>query len=585
MKLRNIARTLALSLVLTVFGSLPSSALTAPVGVTEQSTSPINTTVDSASARITWPVVSGAVAYSAVARGGGETIPGSPPACNANECVSILADLTGGQDYSVTIVAVDSAGGSSESNAVSHRAISVPEGPTGLSVSVGSGSLTFGWLEPNNLGGLPLLGYQIVSPNNVVTSLSSTASSFVASGLTNGIQSIFTIRARNSNGLSAPVSFSPATPVGVPSTPGRPTVTSASGAVTATWIAPLNGGQDITGYTVRLLRNGVVTSSAVVGAAVRSHTFAGLGDGNYTVRVIATNPLGDSDPSTPSSTITFGTALQSQSINFSPISDQDLALGSVGLSVSATSNLSVALAATGQCTVNSQTQLVTFIGAGSCTITATQAGGSGFLAATPVPQSFTITSTPGSIAPPVVGGAPSPVISSFTTVSNLVSSSATVVITGTNLNSVVSVQLGAVVGRIAQQSATSLTAVFSPVEPGTYSLVVVSGVQRQTFSNAVLVRGIGQTTTSPTTTSSSTVSPETSGQKITIGTFKGFVAVYFKGYKDTRASIKIAGKWLVVPSVPKDFHRVVRNTGAGFTVKSEVYINRKLVQERLLTTR
>jgi hypothetical protein len=582
---KNFAKAIVVSLALSFLSVLPSAALTAPTGVTEEPTSPLNTTLSSASAKITWPSVSGAVAYSVVARSGGVSIAGSPPACNANECVSLLANLTGGQDYSVTIVAVDSDGAYSESSPVSHRAISSPDGPTAMAVSAGSGSLTFSWLEPNNLGGLPLLGYQILSPNNTITTLSATASSFVASGLNNGTQYVFTIRARNANGLSSPMSFSPATPVGVPATPGRPTVTSTSDAITATWNAPSNGGQDITGYTVRLLINGTVTSSAVLGPAARSHTFNGLSDGNYSVRVIATNPLGDSTPSTPSSTVTFGTAPQSQQISFSPIADQELATGTLQLNVTATSNLDVALAASGQCTVNSQTQVVTFTAAGTCTITATQAGGSGYLAATAVPQTFTITSTPAGSTPPAAGSAPAPVVSSFTTVSNLVSESATVTITGTNLNSVVSVQLGSVVGRIAQQSDTSLTAVFSPVEPGTYSLVVVAGAQRQTFSNAVVIRGLSESTSSATTTSSSTVSPENSNQKITIGTFKGFVAIYFKGHEGARVSIKIAGKWQVVPRVPKDFHRVVRKTGAGYTVKAEVYINRKLVQERLLTTR
>jgi hypothetical protein len=585
MKMLSLAKAVIAALLLTTFSALPASAIVAPTNVQEESTSPVNTALDAASARISWPVVADAIGYSVNARAGGINIPGNPPACNQNECVSLLEGLTGGVDYSITVVAANSQSDSVESLPISHRALSSPGSPQSTNVTPGSKALTMTWLEPANIGGLPLLGYQIISPDRSITTLSSTASSFVATGLTNGVSYQYTIRARNANGLSEPISFSAATPVGVPDAPASPTVTSTSNSITATWRAPLNdGGEDITGYTVRLLVGGTVTASAVPGAAVRSHTFNGLADGNFTVRVLATNNLGTSDPSPASAPVILGTALQSQTIIFPPIPEQKLADSTLTLSVSATSQLAVSLSDSGPCTVAGQ--VVTFTGVGSCTITATQAGGSGFAAAAPFSRSFAIVqSTEVTATPPATGVAITPVINSFTTISNLVSTAATVVLAGTNLSQVVSVQLGAVLGRIVQQSDTALTASFDPIEPGTYSLVVVAGAVRQTFSNAVVVRDSTPTTSSPATTSSSTVSPETPNRKITIGTFKGFVAIYFKGYEGTRVSIKIAGKWQVVPRVPKDFHRVVRRTGAGFVVKSEVYIDRKLVQERRLTTR
>jgi hypothetical protein len=148
-------------------------------------------------------------------------------------------------------------------------------------------------------------------------------------------------------------------------------------------------------------------------------------------------------------------------------------------------------------------------------------------------------------------------------------------------------QLAGIEGVFVTKSPSLVISRFDGVKPGTYSLAVDVSFGKLTLSsNVVVFEGPSNSaTTSPSSTSSSTISPETDDRKITIGTFKGFVAVYFKGYKDTRVSIKIAGKWLVVPKVPKDFHRVVRNTGAGYTVKSEVYIDRKLVRERLLVTR
>jgi len=58
------------------------------------------------------------------------------------------------------------------------------------------------------------------------------------------------------------------------------------------------------------------------------------------------------------------------------------------VSATASSGLAVSFSASGNCTVASTT--VTITGAGSCTITASQLGDSNYLAATAVPQTFTI---------------------------------------------------------------------------------------------------------------------------------------------------------------------------------------------------
>jgi hypothetical protein len=64
-----------------------------------------------------------------------------------------------------------------------------------------------------------------------------------------------------------------------------------------------------------------------------------------------------------------------------------------------------------------------------------------------------------------------------------------------------------------------------------------------------------------------------SDTKVNVGTFKGYVALYAKGYKGKKMSAIVAGKWIVVASLASDFERVVRFTGAGYTITTKIYID------------
>jgi hypothetical protein len=66
-------------------------------------------------------------------------------------------------------------------------------------------------------------------------------------------------------------------------------------------------------------------------------------------------------------------------------------------------------------------------------------------------------------------------------------------------------------------------------------------------------------------------------QKVNVGSFKGFVALYAKGYEGQRMSAIVAGKWIQVASLDSDFERVVRFTGAGFNIDVKIYIDGKQV--------
>jgi len=75
-----------------------------------------------------------------------------------------------------------------------------------------------------------------------------------------------------------------------------------------------------------------------------------------------------------------------------------------------------------------------------------------------------------------------------------------------------------------------------------------------------------------------------SDQKLTVGSFKGFVAIYALNYTGQKLSAKVAGKWLVVNELTR-FQRVVRNTGAGYTIKVDLHIDGVFVRSETVVTK
>ena len=76
-----------------------------------------------------------------------------------------------------------------------------------------------------------------------------------------------------------------------------------------------------------------------------------------------------------------------------------------------------------------------------------------------------------------------------------------------------------------------------------------------------------------------------SDTKVNVGSFKGYVALYAKGYKGQRMSAKVGKDWVVVASLASDFERVVEFTGAGVDVAVRIYIDRVLMDTINLTTK
>jgi hypothetical protein len=73
-------------------------------------------------------------------------------------------------------------------------------------------------------------------------------------------------------------------------------------------------------------------------------------------------------------------------------------------------------------------------------------------------------------------------------------------------------------------------------------------------------------------------------QKVNVGSFKGYVALYAKGYAGQKFSAIVAGKWIVVESLDSGFERIVRFTGAGYDIDVKIYIDGMQVGSTFMVT-
>jgi hypothetical protein len=77
----------------------------------------------------------------------------------------------------------------------------------------------------------------------------------------------------------------------------------------------------------------------------------------------------------------------------------------------------------------------------------------------------------------------------------------------------------------------------------------------------------------------------TTDTKVNAGSFKGYVAIYAKGYEGQRLSAKVGKDWVVIPALGSNYERVVELVGPGVDVTVRIYIDRVLVDTISLTTK
>jgi len=221
-------------------------------------------------------------------------------------------------------------------------AASVPGAPRITSATPGNGSVTLNWRAPFS-GGSGITGYNVRYAPSGTTSWTtvatgSTSRTFTVTGLS--VQAyVFAVQAVNSAGPGNwSNSYGPVTPLGAPTVPGAPTVTSVTpgvGSLSVAWSAPSSNGSPISSYTVSTSTDGI-TYGVGVTVTNTSTTLTGLASGTkYFVEVRATNGVGPGPWSTPGS----GTPLASATVPGAPtITGVTPAVNAVSVTWSAPSN-------------------------------------------------------------------------------------------------------------------------------------------------------------------------------------------------------------------------------------------------------
>uniref|UniRef100_A0A6C0AMT7 Fibronectin type-III domain-containing protein n=1 Tax=viral metagenome TaxID=1070528 RepID=A0A6C0AMT7_9ZZZZ len=167
-----------------------------------------------------------------------------------------VTGLNKGSTYIFSIITNNSFGSSPVAVSAPFSYLSIPDTPTGVSVTPGDSSVIINWMNVLTSGGASILNYIITSiSDNTSVTVSAGSSSYTFTGLTNGNAYTFNIVAINSFGPSVAAVTNSVTPTSVPDPPTKIVVSPGNSSVLVQWKSPvMTGGLPITGYIVNLLR-------------------------------------------------------------------------------------------------------------------------------------------------------------------------------------------------------------------------------------------------------------------------------------------------------------------------------------------
>ena len=210
--------------------------------------------------------------------------------------VVVSSGLENGTSYTFSLRAVNDIGPGAvaTADATPRATVTAPSAPRDLAAASGDTMVTLTWSRPANDGGSDVTRYQYqVDQGDWTNAGAAAARSVVVSGLENGRQYTFSVRAVNETGPGA-VATVQATPDGVLTAPTAPRDLAAEpgdAIVTLTWSEPSDdGGSAITGYQYQVDRGEWINAGA---AAARSVVVSGLENGRqYTFAVRAVNGVG-----------------------------------------------------------------------------------------------------------------------------------------------------------------------------------------------------------------------------------------------------------------------------------------------------
>jgi hypothetical protein len=164
---------------------------------------------------------------------------------------------------------------------------------------------------------------------------------------------------------------------------------------------------------------------------------------------------------------------------------------------------------------------------------------------------------------------------------------AEVTLTGEKLETVTSAMVGDVPVKIVSALAQSLTLeIPTSLAAGTHDLVLQSSYGKLTVMDGLKVVA-AVVTESPVTVPADTAALV---KKLSVGSFRGRIVIYSKGHEGSRLSVKVAGKWLVVPELSEtwnntDYSRTTRLVGGGRLLRLDLFIDGKFVRTQKVLTK
>ena len=232
---------------------------------------------------------------------------------SATTTAHTVMDLSNGTEYTLALRAVNATGNGLVAT-VNARPIAVPAAPTISSVTAGDGQVALEWADPSDTS---ITKYQVRSKvkdsddstytpwaDIAVTDPDAPPTGYTVTGLTNGTEYTFAVRAENASGVgaaaTATATMQPAAPTGLTAERGD-----GGGEVALSWDDPNNN--TITKYQVRTDGGTIFTdipNSAHGQTNATEYTVTGLTNGTeYTFAVRAVNASGNSTAS-PDATAT-----------------------------------------------------------------------------------------------------------------------------------------------------------------------------------------------------------------------------------------------------------------------------------------
>jgi len=221
-----------------------------------------------------------------------------------------ISGLTNGAIQSVTVTAVNEAGASSASNAISTTPRSAPGAPVGVKLTPLNGGVSISWNAPIDSGGTPIIRYTgSATPTGTAGSVSTCiqnsgdSRSCLITGLSNGTSYSVSVVATNGVGDSSPSASQVVIPANVPTAPTSVVPTVSNGSISIKWKASQDNGSPILGYRVDLAPGDY--SCEITDLSFLGCTIADLDNGvPYSVSVFATNAVGDSASASVNGTVT-----------------------------------------------------------------------------------------------------------------------------------------------------------------------------------------------------------------------------------------------------------------------------------------